>query len=433
MMQRGGSAGQEQYLEAQKRKASGGGEPSVFAGKQPKAAEPQKIDRLQDINSRMDVFATSLGTGAKQPQLFQPAAVGNVQARPVGFERVAGQNIDQTQMNNFLQAANKSGAYTPQSMYMMQQAAQGGGPSAAQSQLQSGVDQAIRAQMAAAGSRGFSAAATRGAQMQGAEMQQAAVNQAAQLRAQEQQAAQQAFLQASLQQEDMARQSALQSGALSLQGATSQAGLLQQAALANQDTALKAGMSTAQFDLQSQLANQQKALAMNDMGLSAQGLQQQGQFGYDQLVAQMLGQRLGSETGIQQNWATINAAANEGERNRRQAMIGALIGGGSALGAAGIAASDRRGKKEIAVNKETESFLSALTDNSYKYKDTSKPGTAPGKQYGPMAQDLMKTDMGKTAVIEGPDGLMVDSGRGFLLALSGLSNIHNRLKALEAK
>jgi hypothetical protein len=41
--------------------------------------------------------------------------------------------------------------------------------------------------------------------------------------------------------------------------------------------------------------------------------------------------------------------------------------------------------------------------------------------------------MGRTSVIDGPDGMMVDSARGFLLALSGLANINERLQKLEKR
>jgi hypothetical protein len=119
---------------------------------------------------------------------------------------VAAGNVQQAgqmdpRMQQFLMAAQQSGQYSPEAIQMMQAAAAGQGPSAAQAQMQAGTDQAIRAQMAMAGARGFNPAAMRGAQMQGAEMLQTSANQAAQLRAQEQQAAQQQFLQASLQQE----------------------------------------------------------------------------------------------------------------------------------------------------------------------------------------------------------------------------------------
>lgn len=409
---------------AQQSQASVGGWGQQFLSTRPEAPKPQQVTP-QQVNA-----ANINPQGFSQFEQALNVASGNVQTAGQMDPKIA----------QFLQAAQQSGQYSPQAIAQMQQAAMGQGPSAAQAQLQSGVDQSVQAQMAAAASRGFSPAAMRGAQMQSAQMQQSAVNQAAQLRAQEQQAAQQAFLQAALQQEQMQRQAAMQAAGLTLdqsvqgqqlkqaainaqlqgagqfaglaqQSATAQAQLAQQAALANQDAFLKAGMFN------------------QTMPLEAFQAQQQANLGFAGLGGDLLKAQMGSLTGVDLAAAQRAFEANQNRQNRNFQILGGLIGAGGAVGAA--AASDRKMKKEIKVNKETQAFLNALTDNEYKYKDPTKVGTAPGTQYGPMAQDLAKTKMGKTAVIEGPDGLMIDSSRGFLLALSGLANINQRLSKLE--
>lgn len=371
-----------------------------------------------------------MGTGDMKSAI--DAAQGNV--------AMAGQ-VD-PQVAAYLQAAQQGGANTAQSLDLLRAAAMGQGPSAAQAQMQAGVDQAIKAQMAAAGARGFNAAAMRGAQMQGAEMQQAAVNQAAMLRAQEMQAAQQAFAQGALTQEEMARQAAIQAGQTTLQQRIAadeakqaainaylsgsgqmlqtgaqltglQAQMQQEAALANAENALRAGMFT------------------GEIGLQARQLQQTGQLGYAGLGSDLLSAQLGG-------YGTLYGGQLQSQSERsamNRAIVGGLLGAGGAMGAAALmpAASDKNMKKDIKPNKETESFLAALTDNEYKYKDDTMPGTAPGTHYGPMAQDLAKTKMGSTAVINTPHGMMVDPSRGFLLALSGLANINQRLAKLEGK
>lgn len=264
-----------------------------------------------------------------------------------GNVRTAEGNIDSAgvmdpQIAAYLRAAQQQGQYSPQAFNLMQQAAMGQGPSAAQAQLQSGVDQALKAQMAAAGSRGFSAAAMRGAQMQGAEMQQQAVSQAAILRAQEQQAAQQAFLQAALDQENMARTAALQAGATTLQAdvAGKQAkqaainaaleGSGQMATIGQQRANLQAQLTqdarsqNAQLALEGQIAKEQALL-------DALRLQQAGQLGYAQLGSSLLSGQLGGFQGIsaqeQQRLNTIAAA--------RSGLTGGAI---SAAGVAGAAA-----------------------------------------------------------------------------------------------
>jgi hypothetical protein len=367
-------------------------------------------------------------------------------------------------MQQFLQAAQQSGQYSPEAINMMRQAAAGKGPSAAQAQMQAGTDQAIRAQLAAAGSRGFNPAAMRGAQMQGAEMLQTSANQAAQLRAQEQQAAQQQFLQASLQQEQMQRQAAMQAAGLSLdqdvasqqarqaainaqgqiagqfaglgtQQAISQAELLQQAALANQGVKMQADLANQGASLQAQQATQdaalQAAMFNEQMGLNAWQSGQNVGMGWQGMGADLLGRQTGFVMGADEAARQRNFAGRQADVAFGRQLLGSLIGAGGAVGAAAV--SDKRAKTNIKPNDQTMAFLEALTDNSYDYKEPNKPGRAPGRHYGPMAQDLEKTPMGKTIVIEDPEGnKMVDSARGFLLALSGLANVHQRLKALEA-
>lgn len=401
-----------------------------FANKQVPLYTPGAIT-AQKINPAV----VQQGQGWGDLQNAVGTARGNVEQAGVMDPRIA----------SYLAAAQQQGQYSPQAFSMMQQAAMGQGPSAAQAQLQAGIDQSIQAQMTAAASRGFSPAAMRGAQMQGAQMQQAAANQAAQLRAQEQQAAQQAFLQGALQQEQMARNAALQAGATTLeadaagkqakqnaintfvQGSGTMAGLGQERAI-----------TQAQIDQQTKIQNQQAILQAlieeEKLKFGAAGLQQQGQIDYSQLAAGLFGQQLGAYSGL----AGLESARQAAIAKARGELVGGAISGGSSMGAAAITAaaapaavaSDRNMKKDIKVNKETQAFLNALTDNEYSYKDTTQAGTAPGKQYGPMAQDLAKTKMGKTAVIDGPDGMMVDSSRGFLLALSGLANINQRLNKL---
>jgi hypothetical protein len=398
-----------------------------FIAKQAPLYSPQQVQAEQVKAARMGV---PMGAGEMNSAIR--SAQGNVGQ--------AGQ-LD-PQVAAYLQAAQQGGQNTAQSLQYLQQAAAGQGPSAAQNQLRSGMDEAIRAQMTAAASRGFSPAAMRGAQMQGAELQQQAANQAAFLRAQEMQAAQQAYATGSLQQEQQARQAALQAGQTTLQQqvasdeakqaainaylsgsgqllqsgtqlTAAQAQLQQQAALANQESMLKAGM----FNTQT--------------GLEAAQLQQQGNLAYAGLGGSLISTQLGGYGTLYSGQLQQDAQ----DAAMRQAIIGGLISGAGAAGAAYAgkpAASDRNMKKDIKVNKETQAFLNALTDNEYSYKDTTQAGTAPGRQYGPMAQDLAKTKMGKTAVIDGPDGMMVDSSRGFLLALSGLANINQRLNKLGA-
>jgi len=94
--------------------------------------------------------------------------------------------------------------------------------------------------------------------------------------------------------------------------------------------------------------------------------------------------------------------------------------------------SDENNKKQVVDPKsDVNKFLDALQARSYAYKDTSKPGTAPGKRYGIMAQDLEKSEMGKSLVRETPVGKMVDTVQGFGAVLAAQAEMNKRLKKLE--
>lgn len=65
---------------------------------------------------------------------------------------------------------------------------------------------------------------------------------------------------------------------------------------------------------------------------------------------------------------------------------------------------------------------------SYKYKNPDAPGAAPGKHFGPMAQDLERTEAGRTVVETGPDGKkMVNAPRLALLEASALSALNEKV------
>lgn len=409
---------------------------------------------------------------------IRAGAVNPVQAQAAQIEEAAGRSdflnalaasqarmgqagqID-PRMQQYLEQSLRQGATTQDALGMLQAAAMGNAPSQAQAVMQAGTDQAIRAQMAMGASGGFNPANLRGAQSQGALLQQQSINQAAQLRAQEMaqarqaygqlglsadQAQQQMFANAAQQQlaasqfQEQAKQQALNAylqGTQNLYGmdqtqAIQQAQLAQQAALANQAATNQAAMfnvgntlAANQFNAQQELQAQQ---LNNQFGQGALNSYLAAQQGYAGLGAQMFGQALGGQQGL----LTAEQARQMQQGQLRAQILGGALSAGGILGAAAVA-SDKNMKKNIRVNKETQAFLNALTDNAYEYKDASLLGTQSGTNYGPMAQDLEKTKMGKTAVFETANGKMVDSGRGFLLALSGLANLNQRLTALESK
>jgi hypothetical protein len=107
--------------------------------------------------------------------------------------------------------------------------------------------------------------------------------------------------------------------------------------------------------------------------------------------------------------------------------------------------SDRTGKKALQdasyedVAKEfyqryqgAESMMDALKAKTYRYKDPSEPGAAPGRQVGVMAQDLEKSQMGRDLVFEGPRGKkMVDFPSAGPAFAAGLANLNERQGRIE--
>jgi hypothetical protein len=116
-------------------------------------------------------------------------------------------------------------------------------------------------------------------------------------------------------------------------------------------------------------------------------------------------------------------------------ILTAVIGGAGSGATAAIARSDERLKSDIAdVDPgELDELLETVKAETWDYRDEfADGGGLRGRRFGPMAQDLRKSKLGKAMVVEMPDGFLgVDTGRAGLAALSGVAHVHERLKALE--
>lgn len=93
-------------------------------------------------------------------------------------------------------------------------------------------------------------------------------------------------------------------------------------------------------------------------------------------------------------------------------------------------ASDKRGKTNVS-GETPEGMMDTLRAYGFDYKDTSLPGTSPGRQYGVMAQDVEKTKFGKQIVKQGPHGKMLDPTAAIGPTLASLGNLNKRVKKLE--
>lgn len=186
----------------------------------------------------------------------------------------------------------------------------------------------------------------------------------------------------------------------------------QQVGLANtaaHNTAQGANLTNAQniSNANAQIANQQQA---NNKNLAQQNFQNQ-----TSLAA--------GKAGVLQNQA--NMYGQEAAGNKQ--LLGTLIGAGATAGAT---KSDERAKEDIKPFNASE-FLDNLTPSKYRYKDPARDGA--GVHASPMAQDLEKSEVGKSMVKNTPEGKMVDYGKGFGAILASLTDVHDRLKKVEGK
>jgi hypothetical protein len=372
-----------------------------------------------------------------------------------------GATIDQSQQWEWKERQRGlADALTQQSM--------GQGPSLAGAQLSQARDQNIATQMAlAASGRGVNPAlAQRQVANQAAMAGQQAARDSATMRIQEQLAARQQL--AGVTEGARAQDIGL---------ATSQAGLTQQANLANQQAALDAERirNQSQQFYEGALVNQgntnRQAMMDYNQLQSQQALGIQGiNAGAYNAAAQNRGQLAsGVGTGIAAAFSDENLKtditevgkptekkfaddlgdwqkyAGVTEKDSGHSAMGKTMGaglgkalqsmGGAEGATAALAASDKNAKTNVSnADGKMKGFLDALTAYEYKYKD---PRHGEGKFVSPMAQDLEKTEIGKQAVIDTPEGKMVDYGKlgGAMLASQSMLNdrISDLEKALKAR
>lgn len=118
-------------------------------------------------------------------------------------------------------------------------------------------------------------------------------------------------------------------------------------------------------------------------------------------------------------------------------LLGGFLGGqglsglfGNPVTNAGVGLLSDEELKKMEEEKQSMmmSFLDAINPYQFEYKD-KKHGS--GKQYGVMAQDLEKSDVGRSMVRNVKEGKMVDVAAGMGPTLAALGYIHERLKKLE--
>lgn len=292
------------------------------------------------------------------------------------------------------------------------------------------------------------------------------------------------------QQAGLTQQTALANQAAQNTGTLQQGAMNQQTALANQAATNEAKMLQSQLTQQTNLANQNAALTqtgMNDnmrqfytgqsVGLERDdrnaamdleqlkvnqnvGLSGVNQAGYadasgrrgdlignlGQAAAAMSDERVktkikpGAEalgkffSAWKKNATPAHSTASGEEDNPSgHAKFGAALGKAlmSGISSGGSAMSDERVKTGVkGGDAKLSGFLEALSAEQYHYKD---PKHGEGVHVSPMAQDLEKTELGKSLVEETPEGKRVNYGKAGGLFLATAAMHQDRINAIEKK
>jgi hypothetical protein len=144
---------------------------------------------------------------------------------------------------------------------------------------------------------------------------------------------------------------------------------------------------------------------------------------YRENVNDNLAKKYASDSALQ----GMKYQTDAGENLSPDEWLMGLMGMGAGL-AQGAIASDRRAKFNIHDPdlRDLQDYLGNSRGKLYNYRDPGKPGRRAGLNFGPMAQDLQKSKIGRTLVInDGSGTLKVDTQR---LALAD----HAALAALAA-
>jgi len=296
---------------------------------------------------------------ADQSKLIQ--AIANLQGQSDYFGR-EGNSLISGAAKTLTGAGNNS-------LNLMQGAAQGTAPSAAQAQLMAGKDAAIQSQQAMANSGNMSQmlGGQKAAMDNAANIAQGAANQAAQLRANEMATARQAYGNQALGQ-----------------------------------------------------ANAFGNMGMSELNLSAQ---QQAQ------AAQAAQQQAQLQQGALGQTSEFRARAIGGIMNSAGGMGAAAL----TPTAAPAVASDKNLKKHIKDgSKDVQSFLDSLSAKTFEYKDPDGvAGKTPGKHMGIIAQDIEKSPVGDSMIIESPEGRHIDMPSAMGMLMSAAANMNDRINEIE--
>lgn len=133
-------------------------------------------------------------------------------------------------------------------------------------------------------------------------------------------------------------------------------------------------------------------------------------------------------TNIQNYEGEVQGAMDQYKNNlsqysQNQQMLGGLLGGVGSMAA--LAFSDKNLKEDISDgDKDANDMVSNIKPSKFKYKDDPKHE----ERLGIMAQDLEKSPMGKSLVIETPKGKAIDTMKALAAVMAVQGALDKRLK-----
>lgn len=168
--------------------------------------------------------------------------------------------------------------------------------------------------------------------------------------------------------------------------------------------------------------------ALNDINRQQLEVNQNLENQANDLEKQSISGRLaGYESDVNNEMKAYQQRLQQAQQNQamRSGIFGTLAQGGLMA-----AFSDKDLKKDIKPgDHDVKSMLDAISAKTYKYKD-EKDGE--GKFAGPIAQDLEKTEIGKSLVHGTRHGKMIDYAKGFNTLLASQAALNKRLNKIEA-
>jgi hypothetical protein len=145
---------------------------------------------------------------------------------------------------------------------------------------------------------------------------------------------------------------------------------------------------------------------------------------------------LASLKGNNDEYTGPQSGASTGGAGMQTGGMGMMGAGMMQNGGMGVSSySDKMSKERIrsVMNEKLEEFLNTVHPYEYSYKQPEMPGRGYGRFVSPMAQELEDTELGKSAVIQTPNGKMVDYGKLGGVMLAAQAYLNERLNDLEAK